>query len=258
MLPELQKLGFTRNEANVYLAALRLGTCSVQELASATGLNRITVHSIAEKFENQQIFLRTYAGKRRRISPVSPDQLEKIVRAEEHAVRQKKDALQDILPSLTELFLQTQRGLRTRTFKGVQGYEEICEDVLGAKTEILEYANIDLLNKVLGDYILKDYLPRKHALQLKTKFLYVDSPNAREYIRKNYVECDGAAPMEAKFIDPTEFALDAFFVIYDNKLTILTPSTLDGVIIEDESISSSLRPFFHFVWDRAGDSMKNF
>jgi sugar-specific transcriptional regulator TrmB len=75
MIPELEQLGFTRNEANVYYAALKLGVCSVQQIANATGLNRITVHSIAEKFESLQILTRSYEGKRRRVAAVSPHRL---------------------------------------------------------------------------------------------------------------------------------------------------------------------------------------
>jgi hypothetical protein len=172
-------------------------------------------------------------------------------------VQTKRQTLKTLLPSLEELYRQTQRGLEVSTFKGEKGYEEICEDVLTARTEVLEYANIDQLNNVIGPYIAKNYLPRKHELQIHTKFLYVDSPSARAYIKKNYMEQPSAAPMEAKFIDPKEFSLDAFFVIYDDKLTILTPSTLDGVIIQDKATSDSLRPFFQFVWNRAGTALTN-
>lgn len=257
MIPNLEALGFTRNEANVYLAALKIGTCSVQQLASATGLNRITVHSIVEKFESMQILTRSYDGKRRRVSPVAPARLEILLKREEEEVRSKRQMLSSILPPLNELFRRTQRGLQVSTFTGEKGYEEICEDVLKSKTEVLEYADIDQLNKVIGPFIASDYLPRKHKLRIRTKFLYVDSPTAREYIRKNYVDNPGSAPMEAKFIDPKEFSLNAYFVIYDDKLTILTPPALEAVIIQDKAVADSMRPFFNFVWGRAGEAVRN-
>ncbi|MEK7523702.1 MAG: helix-turn-helix domain-containing protein [Patescibacteria group bacterium] len=258
MIPQLQRFGFTRNEANVYVAGLKLGNCTIQQIANETGLNRITVHSIIEKFEGLQIFIRSYEGKRRRVSAVSPAWLESLLKRKEREVQQERQALKEVFPSLQELYRRMQRGVQVSTFSDEKGYEEICEDVLTAKTEILEYANIDELNKVIGPYIAKDYLPRKHRLQIPTKFLFVDSSSARTYIKKNYLDYPGAAPMEVKFIDPKEFSLDAFFVIYDDKLAILTPATLSGIIIQDKAISDSLRPFFHFVWSRAGEGVKNF
>jgi hypothetical protein len=63
--------------------------------------------------------------------------------------------------------------------------------------------------------------------------------------------------MEAIFMDPREFNIDTFYVIYDDKLAIFTPQTLDGVIIQDKAVSDSLRPFFFFMWNRAGKPVRN-
>lgn len=257
MIPELEQLGFTRNEANVYYAALRTGTCSVQQLANATGLNRITVHSIVEKFERLHVFTRSYDGRHRRVHPADPHTLESLLKTDEEALRIKQRSLSAVMPTLREMFRRSQRGMQITTFRGENGLERICEDVLRTGAEMLEYANIDLLNAVIGPYIAKDYLPRKHKLGIPTKFLLVDTPGAHDYIRECYMRPVKAAPMEAKFIDPSVFALDAFFVIYGEKLAILTPSTLEGAIIEDRAIADSLRPFFHFVWNGAGAYVTN-
>ena len=256
MIPELERLGFTRNEANVYLAALRLGKCSVQQLASTTGLNRITVHGIVEKFEGIQVFLRTYEGKRRRVTPVDPSRLQFLLKREEESVQSKQVALQTIFPSLQELFQKTQRGLEVLTFQGEEGYRRICDDVLQSTTEILEYANIDHLTKAIGGYLQSDYLPTKHKLKLKTKFLFVDTAGARKYIKENYMQ-PNRAPMEVKFIDSKVFNIDTYLVIYGEKVALLTPSNMNAVIIKDKAVSDSLRPFFNFVWDRAGEALSN-
>lgn len=257
MIPELEQFGFTRNEANVYFAALQHGTCSVQQLANATGLNRITVHSIVEKFENLQVFSRSYEGKRRRVFPTSPERLVFLLEQKEEDITRKKKVLKRLLPSLEDLFRRTKRGLSLFTYHGEKGYEQMCEDILTAKTEILEYANIDALNAVIGTYIAAGYLPAKFKLQIPTKFLYIDTPSSRRYIQKNYVDRADASPMEVKFVPPKEFPMDSFFVLYDDKYAIFSPSTLDGVIIQDKAITDAMRPFFFFVWKKAGEAITN-
>lgn len=257
MIPELQNFGFTRNEANVYLAALRLGTCSIQQLAQATGLNRITVHSIAEKFEALQLFTRSYEGKRRRVAAAAPERLGVLLRQKEEELTGKKRALQSLLPSLDDLFLRTQRGLQVSTFQGEKGYEQMCEDILTTQTETMEYANIDALNAVIGPYIASDYLPKKFERRIHTKFLYIDAPGARRYIQERYLDDPASSPMEAKFVPPEEFPMDSFFVIYDDKLAIFTPTTMDGLIIRDKAVTAAMRPFFSFVWNRAGKAVTN-
>ncbi|MEI8229585.1 MAG: helix-turn-helix domain-containing protein [Candidatus Peregrinibacteria bacterium] len=257
MIPELEQFGFTRNEANVYLAALKLGATTVSKLANATGLNRITVHSIVEKFEAMQLLQSSLEGKRRRISAASPGRLSVILDMREDELLQKKRALSRVLPSLDDAFRMAQRGIQIRSFHGEKGYEQICLDVLTSKTETLEYANIEALMSVIGPYVASDYLPTKYRLQLSTKFLYLDTPGAHQYIQKAYLDPPEASPMEAKFIPSDEFQLDSFFVIYDDKLAILTPSTMDGVIIQDKGMYEALRSFFYFVWGRAGEAVGN-
>ena len=257
MIPELQAIGFTRNEANVYLAALKLGACTVQQIAKATGLNRITVHSIVEKFEALQIFLRSYEGKRRRISAADPKRLQILLQQQEAELTTKKHSLKILIPSLDEMFLRTQRGLQVHTFQGEKGYEEMCGEILNSKTETLEYANIDALNAVIGPYIALDYLPKKFERRLVTKFLYIDTPSAREYIQTRYIDNKNSSPMEAKFVSAKTFPMDSFFVIFDDKLAIFTPGTMDGLIIRDRDVSAAMRPFFSFVWDRSGEAITN-
>lgn len=258
MIPELQQIGFTRNEANVYLAALKLGRCSVQQLAKATGLNRITVHSIAEKFENRQILTRTYEGKRRRLQVVDPEHLSMMLQREKQNVQERQNVLENIFPSLSELYRRSERGMKITTYEGEKGYVAMCNDILDSGTRFtLEYANIDALNEIIEPYVLKDYLPRKRRLKIHTQFLYVDTPYARRYIQKEYIDYAAPAPAEVKFISQEEFPMESFYVIYDNKVMIFTPSTVQGVLIEDATIANSLRPFFKFVWQRAGEAVTN-
>jgi hypothetical protein len=252
MIPELEQLGFTRNEANVYLAALKLGKCSVQQLAIATGINRLTVHSIVEKFEAQQIFLRTYEGKRRRVTAVDPKQIKFSIERERESVERKESVLQSLLPKMEELFQRTQRGLEVKILQGEEGFKFIADDVLTSKTEHLEYANIDALAKVYGGYLFGNFLPRKHVIKLKTKFIYPDSAASHRYIEKNYLNNPGSAPMEVKFIPVHQFPFDdSLIVMYDDKIGLMKMSNMSTMIIRDKEFSSAFRALFYLFWEHS-------
>lgn len=250
MIPELEKLGFTRNEANVYLASLKLGKCSVQQLAQATGIKRLTVHSIVEKFETMQIFVRTFEGKRRKVSPVEPKQLKYLIEREEEAVFRKGKILDRLLPDMEEMFARSKRGFDVKILRGEEGFMFIGDDILSSKTEYLEYGNNNAYAEVCGDYLFQSFLPRKHKIQLKTKFLYPDTPECRRYIKQNYLDKNGAAPMEVKFIPIHQLpADDTLISIYDQKVGFLKPSTMTTVIIKDSQVSAALRAFFNLFWE---------
>ena len=258
MIPELVELGFTRNEANVYLAALKLGKCSVQQLAIATGIKRLTVHSIVEKLEASQILLRTYDGKRRRVTAVDPKQLQFIVRREQEAVDRKASVLTMLLPAMDEIYRKSERGLEVKLLQGEEGFKFIADDVLTSKTEYLEYANIDALQKVFGQYLFGNFLPRKHAIKLKTKFLYPDTPASHRYIEQNYLENPAAAPMEVKFIPKLQFPFDdSLIAMYDDKIGLMKMSTMSTIIIKDKEVSSALRNLFYLFWEHSGSKLIN-
>ena len=256
MIPELQRLGFTRNEALVYTTTLQMGKCSVQQIARASGLNRLTVHSIVEKLEQQQFFLRVYDGKRRRILAVDPAQLSRLVQAEESAAQQKRSALDAVLPSLAEIYQRQQRGLEVQTLQGEEGYRLIGEDILRSATETWEYANIKYLKQAAGSFIEKIFLPQKHAKKIRSHFLFVDSPEAHAYIKDHYMK-PKAAPMDVKYIDADLLDGDTYVMIYSDKVALMTPANFNAVLIKDKTLSNSMKLFFQFAWKKAGSAQTN-
>ncbi|MCI5064548.1 helix-turn-helix domain-containing protein [bacterium] len=257
MYEVLEELGFSKLEQKVYAAALKLGVAPVLEISKEAKLNRVTVHSILERFEHLGLVRSIYEGKRRRIAIESPAELSRMLDEERALLERKQNVLGKAMIDLMDEFRSTQRGLQVRTFQGAKGFEQMATDALSAQTELLEFANIDNLYSVIGEFIEEGYLPVKYTRKVETKFLFVETPFAHEYIQKRYMDPPEAAPMEARFVDHSSFPIDSFFAIYDEKLSILSPSTQDGIIIEDSQVVAALRPFFYFVWNATPSTYRN-
>src|SRR3989344_7462268 len=71
----LQNLGFSRNEAKVYLAGLETGPASAQDIASIAGLKRTTTYSVLSYLVNRGIVGKTKTRGKSKFIAQSPQHL---------------------------------------------------------------------------------------------------------------------------------------------------------------------------------------
>src|SRR5579871_1592025 len=89
----IRQLGYSENEAKVYLAALSLGETSVTELATKARLPRTSVQLVVEKLE-QEGLLNPFLKRRRRYWVAeNPEKL--LIK-----LKEREGALKNILPEL--------------------------------------------------------------------------------------------------------------------------------------------------------------
>lgn len=61
---QLKQLGFADKEAKVYLASLKLGSNTIQEIARSAGVNRATTYVIIEKLIKKGLMSSIKKGKK--------------------------------------------------------------------------------------------------------------------------------------------------------------------------------------------------
>lgn len=53
LLTQLKEIGLQETDAQIYLASIRMGACSIGQLTSQTKINRITVHDSVGRLVNK-------------------------------------------------------------------------------------------------------------------------------------------------------------------------------------------------------------
>ena len=71
----LQKLGFSGNEAKVYLAALEMGLSSAQDIAEKAGIKRTTGYSVLSYLVNRGVVGKTKVKGKTRFLAEPPQSL---------------------------------------------------------------------------------------------------------------------------------------------------------------------------------------
>ena len=96
-----------------------------------------------------------------------------------------------------------------------------------------------MLKKYLPDYRLK----RKEKA-IKAKIIIPDTKRGRDTKKT-----DKQGFRETKLVDPKKYALNVYFLLYNDSTIIISPDDLIGLFIESKDITNTLRSFHRMLWD---------
>jgi len=241
---ELQKLGLSDKEAKVYLSSLELGPSPVQVIAQKAGVNRATTYVMIESLIGRGLMSSFEKGKKRFFTAESPDQLMTLLKKEEAEVGTKIKQLGDMIPELKMIFSNSDEKPKVRFFKGIEGIKAIQDDILNSEYDSLEeIVSLDEFYKIFppneNDY-RKSF--NKRVRPIPTKIIYTSE---RGQILKNHEN-----QKDRRYMPKEKFPFPVEIIIYGNKAAIsVCKGKLTGVIIEEKSISDSLRAVFYLAWE---------
>src|SRR5437879_1065600 len=120
MKKNLQELGFSANDADLYLALIKVGESSVGAIIKQTGMHREMVYGGLKRLELQGFIQSLEKKKIRHYQALDPSVLVKRM--------QEKAALAvSALPYLNQMLLKVP--VTVRIFEGPEGFEEIQKDI---------------------------------------------------------------------------------------------------------------------------------
>lgn len=233
----LEEFGLNKNKGVVYLAALRVGTGSVQEIAKQAQLPRTTVHEILQNFVSLGLASFVSKGRTRVYSIEPPSKLKSVL-------EKKSRLLESALPELISVFNTKGARPRVRFYEGVEGVKTVLEDTLTAHDGLLlGILSMEDLYKIPGKEFMDDYVQRRidlgiqlNVIRSEVKEIEETWPSSRDELRElHYSAADMIFPMT--------------IYIYDKKVGIIgTQKENFGMIIESEDFYQTLKNLFLVMW----------
>ena len=228
---------FTEKEAKVYLAALQLGRSKVSAIARKAELNRITAYEILKKLVKMGISHSAEYRGVQTFTVVSPDILVSKMESRLKIAHQ-------MLPQIALLNHTSAGKPNIAFFEGVEGIRTIYEDTLSSKEKIIyNIANPAMLLQVIGKEFFAQYVKKRTRHKIQVQVLLPDTPENKKFKPEANV-----ALRAIKFFDVTKYPLPNEILIYDNKVALLSFSSLTGVIVDDKDIAQSVRSLWQMVW----------
>lgn len=232
-------MGLNGKKADVYLAALELGSSSVIEIAKKAGIKRTTCYDILLDLKNEGLISETSKGKKRLFVGEDPEKIQR-------NLKNKERLFSEILPQLQSIHNVRGSKPKIRFYEGREGLKEVYADTLKYKNqEILGFASYDVIN-LLGNEWANDYLKGRIKNGIYARGIIPGT----ELMMKDFVSKDQEQKRMTKVIDPKKYPFTIEINIYGhNKVALMSSKEEIGLIIEGQEIHNTMKLIFQLVWD---------
>ena len=233
----LQNLGFDDKQSKVYLAALELGSATVQELADKSGVKRTSIYNFLDEMKHKGLISELKQDDRLLIIPTNPNILL------EQSKSQTKE-IEKALPELMSIFNLPGDKPKIRYYEGIEGIKKVYADTLASGETIYAYVDYEKLMTTMDPEYMWSYANERAKRKIKFYGIAKDGEWAKEAEKRSDNEA-------RQIIIVKNIEFDTEINIYGNKVALISfrrPYT--GVIIEDRAIAQTHRSAWKLLWDR--------
>lgn len=234
----LSELGLNKTKADVYLAALELGSGTAQQIADKLGIPRTTVHEILQQLVNKGLVSFVSKGRKRTYNADPPAKLKSLIKEQENK-------LDEIMPELKLLFNVASVKPKVRFFEGLEGVKAVFKDTLTTKNKVLKgILSMEDLYQIPGKKFMDEYVRQRIVDGIKLQVIRSEQKEVEEIWPSSSKE-----NRELRY-SPKNFVFPMTVYLYDNKVTLISTKKENfGMIIESEDFYNTLNNLFEVTWD---------
>lgn len=242
LIAELEELGLSKEEAQVYLTVLELGGSFASTIASKAKIPRVNCYYVLESLRHRGLITSNLKGNVKFFVAEPPQVLV-------NQIQEKYAHAKKLLPQLLSLISAQAFKPIIRSYEGIEGIKTIFDQTLEAESEVLGYTNLAALGQLLPDY-LPNYTQKLVKKQIKTRLLSPSTVEARDFIKKFYPKNYPEELVEILFVNPKEFNFENQISIYGNTVAVMSldPEESIGLLIESAVYARTQRAVFNLAW----------
>lgn len=232
----LQKFGLTPKEASLYLAALELGSASVQKIASKAGVKRSTAYEVLEDLRFKGLVTTFLKKKIRYYSAEDPSQVVELAES-------RVDTLKQALPELNAILGKSRKRPSVRFYQGKEGIQQILRESINEATEICAFGSAaDLFSEFenFSTFHVQERVKRKIPIRVILR----DSLKARE--RQEL----GPKELREVKIVPDNYPFHGLIYIWKNKIAMFSfKDDYVAVVTESAELATMQHALFMNLWN---------
>ncbi len=234
----LEQFGLEGKKADVYLAALELGSTTVIEIAKKAGIKRTTCYDILMDLIKEGLVSEIIKGKKRFFIGESPEKIQK-------DLQRKESLFSEILPQLRSIHNISGIKPKTRFYEGLEGVREVYWDILKYSGEFVAFGSEDVVN-ILGEKWTEDYIKVRVKKNIHVRAILPKT----EYLEKEIKGRDQEQLRATKLIDIKKYPFSIEIDIYGHqKVALISNKEQLAVIIESAEIFNTMKFIFELAWD---------
>ncbi|MDI6738099.1 MAG: helix-turn-helix domain-containing protein [Nanoarchaeota archaeon] len=230
----LMEIGMTKNEAEVYLALLELGSSSIGEIANKCKIHRPNVYDSLKKLMEKGIVSMITKNNSKYYQASDPAMLDNLL-------KEKGIKLQGIMPELYTLFNMKKTRSFANVYEGIGAVTKILDGMLKHNDDILVYGIPKVAPEMVKFFIMNFH---KRRIEQKVTMKHIYNFNAMERI--NFL--NKMPYTEAKYMPSEVDSLVATFVCGDEVSLIIWTANPKIIQIIDIDTAESYRQYFNLLW----------
>jgi len=242
----LQRIGLSKQEASVYLAALKLGVAKASEIAQKSNIKREASYYILKLLQEKGFISEVIKSGVKHYSAVQPKRILEIIDEEK---QQKTEAIKEMLPELETLQKIALKRPTIEVYEGVEGFKTIVSKLVEKQNQdIYAYVPEKTLH-FLPTFHLQFRRKRKEknvkikVITEKTKFMQEIKTKDKEELR------------QTKFNDKIMKHISSAYFILPESIVIIKVNEKEqiGVYIKEENTARLQKNIFEEIWKKSQD-----
>ncbi len=241
---KLIELGLTAKEAEVYLALLKSGDSTADELAKLAKMNRSTTYVQIKLLAEYGLVSTFKRGKKTFFAAESPTNLIRILENRHRQIEAQKNEVELLVPELLKLYGSSVDRPAVRVFEGKEGLVSMRNSILDQKTaEIRVISSIDQMRKIFSKQELLNFTLRREQNGTKSLVMY------------SLEEGEDFIPLKLQTFkrvskDFLPFGCDIY--LYGDSVSFAsTDSQIVGLSITNKAVAATIKALFEKVWQSA-------
>lgn len=223
---QLEELGFSEGEAEIYLALLKHGKTNVMQIAKITGRHRTHIYDTIEKLKEKGLVSETIIDNKKFLIASSPENIL-------NYIKEKEETAKNLVKDLKNLEVK-EKEIKVETFKGLAGLKAVFRDILKEREDYVGYGEGGRFQKLLPEFF-EQFQGQSNALKIHLKLLL-----------KEGVKIPPRKDLEIKHLN---YVSPSTTFIYGYKVLIIIWEPFPTAIrITEKQTADSYRSYFNLLW----------
>ncbi len=250
LLPaQLQTLGLTQNELDLYQLLLELGEAPIAEVFEQAKLKRPTVYKSLYSLEKVGLVTKRDFQKKIHFKPEPPTKLLEIADSHYKSLERMRNDLQSIIPQLTSSYILSVERPIVRTYEGIEGLKEVYKDILHDQKPGYSVLQTENMEPELEKWLVTTFLRGRLKNKMHLKAIVMDGPEAKTFTKNDTKEF-----RISRIVPPNLFPFQHEVTIYGDKVAFMhykKDEPLISMVIKHPNFAQTMKAWFDLAWEGA-------
>ena len=239
----LKNLGLDQREISTYLVLLKLGSASIRDIATQTGINRGTTYETLKGLAGKGIVSYFPKGKRRIFSAEPPEKLLQLAEEQRQTMDITIEEMKTrLVPELNRLKPDFSAG-NVRFYEGDSGIEFVLKDILNTVAQQQEREYSVFSSKLIRQHLYRpfpNYTQQRIRKDIRVRVIAIgEGGEDAELSERRWIDAKGR--MDASYI-----------AIYPPKVAMISLGSRNfpvAVVLDSPEIAAAQQIIFETLWN---------